>query len=304
MPHARVALARRLFAAGVLTLVLNDWVLKGSGLLPAWLTGKLSDIAGLTIAPVVLAALLTLARVPERVARLVAVASIGAAFAALKLDARAAAAYDGAVNATTRALSLPFVARTARDPSDLLALPLLGAGIWLSRRLSRDRGVLRSGALGLGLLACAATSPAYYLYDAHWGFQDARLDRMWAARLEHGAVVVQFGRQSNEGTFELGLELAAVDGVLSLDPKDVRVTLPNERVDAELPESPPAPLVVRPGETVRASYVFRPRGVTWPKGAPGSLDLSLMDGARRSSLRVALSFDERRLVDWSGAHLR
>ena len=43
--------------AAVLVLTLNDHVLKGSGLLPGWLTGKLSDFAGLFFFPLLLAAL-------------------------------------------------------------------------------------------------------------------------------------------------------------------------------------------------------------------------------------------------------
>ena len=54
----RRALATPLFATALLVLALNDHVLKGAGLLPGWLTGKLSDFAGLIVAPVVLAVLL------------------------------------------------------------------------------------------------------------------------------------------------------------------------------------------------------------------------------------------------------
>ena len=50
----------------LLTLAINDHVLKGGGLLPGWLTGKLSDFAGLVVLPVVLAVLL---RVRSRITR-------------------------------------------------------------------------------------------------------------------------------------------------------------------------------------------------------------------------------------------
>ena len=43
--------------AALVTLLVNDLVLKGSGLAPGWLTGKLSDFAWLIVAPVALAAL-------------------------------------------------------------------------------------------------------------------------------------------------------------------------------------------------------------------------------------------------------
>src|SRR5690349_2000892 len=44
------------FWAALFVLVLNDHVLKGSGLVPAVITGKLSDFAGLIVAPVLLCA--------------------------------------------------------------------------------------------------------------------------------------------------------------------------------------------------------------------------------------------------------
>jgi hypothetical protein len=42
----------------LIVLVANDHVLKGSALAPAWLTGKLSDVAGLFLFPILLTALL------------------------------------------------------------------------------------------------------------------------------------------------------------------------------------------------------------------------------------------------------
>jgi hypothetical protein len=44
--------------AALALLVLNDHVLKHAGVLPGWLTGKLSDFAGLYVAPALLASLL------------------------------------------------------------------------------------------------------------------------------------------------------------------------------------------------------------------------------------------------------
>ena len=51
---------------GALALLLvNDDLLKGRGIVPGWLTGKLSDFAFLVVAPVVFAALIP-RRVPGR----------------------------------------------------------------------------------------------------------------------------------------------------------------------------------------------------------------------------------------------
>src|SRR4051812_3923935 len=84
--------------AAVLVLAVNDHLLKGSGLLPGWLTGKLSDFAGLFFFPVLLAAVVRgahriVARRDLRDRRdLVAIAAsaaiaTGAVFTLLKLSA-------------------------------------------------------------------------------------------------------------------------------------------------------------------------------------------------------------------------
>src|SRR5690606_32162865 len=51
----RPSLLHPLFGAALLVLVVNDHVLKGAGALPPLVTGKLSDVAGLLVAPAVLA---------------------------------------------------------------------------------------------------------------------------------------------------------------------------------------------------------------------------------------------------------
>ena len=51
----RPQLALGTFAGALVVLLANDWLFKGHGILPNWLTGKLSDFAGLIVAPVSLA---------------------------------------------------------------------------------------------------------------------------------------------------------------------------------------------------------------------------------------------------------
>ncbi|MFO0608177.1 MAG: hypothetical protein U0324_33740 [Polyangiales bacterium] len=132
-------------------LALNDHVLKGRGLLPGALTGKLSDVAGLVVAPVLAAALLG-ARGRRGVAA--AFALVAAGFAAIKVSPAASGAYVGALAA------LGMRARNAVDPTDLAALAVLP----LAWRLCAERPVaaLRAGrqrlAVALGGLACVATS--------------------------------------------------------------------------------------------------------------------------------------------------
>jgi len=119
--------------AAVVVLVVNDWVLKPSAA-PGWLTGKLSDVAGLVFAPLVVTAVIDLAlfaaarlgaRVdpwlgPRRLAA--AIALTGAGFAAVKLSADAARAVAGV---------WPGDARIVADPTDLLALPALAVAAWI-----------------------------------------------------------------------------------------------------------------------------------------------------------------------------
>ena len=61
------ALASPGFALALVVLVLNDHVLKTA--YPGWITGKLSDVAGLVVAPLLLGVLLTAWRVPRPDAR-------------------------------------------------------------------------------------------------------------------------------------------------------------------------------------------------------------------------------------------
>jgi hypothetical protein len=116
--------------AAVGLLALNDHLLKGAGLVPAAITGKLSDFAGLFFFPLLLAGLARGAsaalrgRDIEDRRSLAAVAAIATAagFAAVKLLP--------AVNA--------LVARTwgvmVMDPTDLIALPMVGlAAAWMLR---------------------------------------------------------------------------------------------------------------------------------------------------------------------------
>ncbi len=122
--------------------VVNDWVLKPSSA-PAWLTGKLSDVAGLVFAPLVLTALVDLAlyaaarlgaRVdpwlgPRRLA--VAIALTGGVFAAVKISADVARAV---------ARAWPGDARIVADRTDLLALPALAIAAWIGwREIQRTR---------------------------------------------------------------------------------------------------------------------------------------------------------------------
>lgn len=129
-------------------LVLNDHVLKAR--FGTWWTGKLSDVAGLAVFPLLTCAALELAggRPVGRRGVVIAAALTGVGFAAIKLWGPAGELYRVGLAAAQwpfRALAalahgdaLPAVGRVqlTADPTDLLALPALAVSIWLvsSRR--------------------------------------------------------------------------------------------------------------------------------------------------------------------------
>lgn len=124
----------------ILVLLVNDWLAKPSQAVPAWLTGKLSDLAGLVAAPLVTTAALDCAlwlvsRLGPRLdfslrrGRLIgAVLACGAAFAAVKLSPAAAHGLERAAG------WIGFNWHVASDPTDLVALPGLAVAAWLGRR--------------------------------------------------------------------------------------------------------------------------------------------------------------------------
>jgi len=113
--------------AAIVLLAVNDWLLKGRA--PGWLTGKLSDFAGLLFFPLLLTAAWNTARWAlrrpcplTRRALVVAVVATGAAFVAWKLGG---------------------VLGAVRDPSDLLALVMLAPAYAIGRSEIRRRGKTR-----------------------------------------------------------------------------------------------------------------------------------------------------------------
>jgi hypothetical protein len=135
--------------AAIALTALNDHVLKGSGLLPGWLTGKLSDFTGLFFFPLVVAAVV---RAKTPAARAAVVIAVGALFAGLKLSPAACA-------------WIAPLAGVTPDPTDLVALPVLAlAWLWMARWRPSPRwnGLpwTRFVALGAAAVTSAATSPS------------------------------------------------------------------------------------------------------------------------------------------------
>lgn len=115
----------------------NDWWWKPTGALPAWATGKLSDVAGAIALPLVLTGVGDLmarglarcgARLDGTLRRwklAAACAATACAMVATKLSPTVAAAV---------ARAMGDGARIVADPSDLLALPAIAVAWWHGRR--------------------------------------------------------------------------------------------------------------------------------------------------------------------------
>lgn len=173
--------------AAVVVLAVNDHVLKGA--LPGWLTGKLSDVAGLVFAPLLATALLGLALAAarrlgaavdpslSRARLLAAIAIVGAGFALVEMWPPATAAYLAALDA----LHVPSTA--TRDPTDLLALPaLLGAYAIGRAEIAR---------LPLGRLAVLLADPSpSRLADVRRYADPAAVDQLLAAVTSRDAAAI------------------------------------------------------------------------------------------------------------------
>ncbi len=156
-------LGRPWFFVAVVVLALNDHVLKAAW--PGWVTGKLSDLAGV----LVVATLLAVLTGPTRGVLLAA-----AGFAALKT-------IPGVAEAASPVLGGGLV---LRDPTDLIALGVLPPLWWRLRHERPVRGNrVRRGWQAVGLvaavLATTATSqapPHYVTLGSGTGMVHARVD--------------------------------------------------------------------------------------------------------------------------------
>ena len=152
------ALASPGFALALVVLVLNDHVLKTA--YPGWITGKLSDVAGLVVAPLLLGVLLTAWRVPRPM--LVAIAVVGLGFTRHQDHGRGGRAPPARLWSLT---GVPTLIRA--DVTDLLALPALyGAWLMHASRVSEraratgesTRGAAPSGVALVPVTAVLATA--------------------------------------------------------------------------------------------------------------------------------------------------
>lgn len=138
-------LARPWFFAAVALLALNDHVFKAAW--PGWMTGKLSDFAGLVVVG-------TLASV--LIGRTWGTLLAGAAFIALKTVPGVAELAAPLLGGVTR-----------RDPSDLIALAVLAA-VWWALRSTPEPASIRRGWSALGLIAAVLATSATSQAPPHY----------------------------------------------------------------------------------------------------------------------------------------
>ncbi|MFF0771752.1 hypothetical protein ACFYUK_22895 [Nonomuraea wenchangensis] len=135
--------------AGVIVLLVNDHLLKQAW--PGFVTGKLSDVAGLLVAPPLLALLFL------RRADLAATLATGVLFALVKTTE------TGAEAASHVWTLVAGPSRVLADPTDLLALPALALAWWIRNRSLAAPSSPRARVLltaPLALLAVAASGAA------------------------------------------------------------------------------------------------------------------------------------------------
>ncbi len=134
--------------AAVIVLLVNDHLLKA--LWPGFLTGKLSDVAGLVVAPP-LVALLFLRR-----ADLAATLLTGALFTLVKTT------QTGAELASQVWTLVAGPSRVLADPTDLLALPALALAWWIRSAPTPPTRLRVLAGVPLAVLAVTATGAVTY----------------------------------------------------------------------------------------------------------------------------------------------
>jgi hypothetical protein len=207
-------------ATAVVVLIVNDHLLKGGPWLPSWLTGKLSDFAGLFFFPLLLVAIAQGLAGPRHRGALVAAAAAATAlvFSTLKL----VPALQG---------WLPAGVSIVPDPTDLLALPMVGlAVIWLGRP-RRPAGTFRAevarlAVIGLAVFGSAATSrpirrdpalPYWRVVSTSARTVECADIAMWVSKSGKTGVGVTLGLATQLATCSLELRSAHLraDGVTS-----------------------------------------------------------------------------------------
>jgi hypothetical protein len=271
MAPARRDLTHPIPLLAILLLVANDHLLKGSGLLPGRLTGKLSDVAGLFFFPLLLVSILDPVapqRVRGRPLALGCAAATGLVFAALKLSpqANALAARWGTF---------------ALDPTDLLALPALGLALLFLEARAPSTPAPRWFQAGTVLAAAAASlaspAPRYPRAYPRWQLVNPAEQTFACAR------VWPFVARSGKQGIGVGVEVLGEDC-------EVRASA-RLRVGAQVFAMEGVEPSVE--ATSRPRYLYLPipfdNNASWNRGErEGELELTITAGSERRISRILL----------------
>jgi len=239
--------------AATALLLVNDHVLKAA--VPGPVTGKLSDVAGLVVAPALLATLcaLVLPRLPARPVAVVAVVTTGLGFGWVK-------AFPAGAHVASAAWGLILPSRVLADPTDLVALPALAVAWWVWRRTWAEPRTAPPGRAGwtvsgravsvvrtvvvfpLAALAVGATTRPSYTADTR-------------ALVWHGQVVVgtRWGNPITYASSDAAGFVGTVDGLhwsrlSATDETEVRAGLPRTLITQScVPDEPAHCFRVVPG---------------------------------------------------------
>lgn len=277
-----------LVVSAVVVLLVNDHLLKGSGLVPGVVTGKLSDVAGLFFFPILLVALAqgvylaSRGRLPKNKRRLAIWATVatGVGFALVNLWVR----FNLFIERWWGGMTM--------DPTDLLTLPVL----WLSYRFmispKRRRPALASGprlkwaqlllagGAGLASIATPAMDPCRQVKVRNypvWQISEVAQTTRGCAEFN-----VWISRSGKEG---LGLTLRArnlVEDSCELTFSSIQVHVAREGHEGQLTDHE---IILLAGEEHHIYVpIFFPSESLWNAGErEGRLDMEFtVEGARKS----------------------
>ena len=258
--------------AAVAVLVLNDHVLKGANVLPALVTGKLSDLAGLFFFPILLSCLAERLFGARRGLDALCCVATATLFSVLK---------------TSPAASLWATrvwGEVVCDPTDLLALPSVVAAyacmmhdrrsdapVVTTSRTSRARSAFERLALVVAAVASLATSRPPRPFTA-WTVAGQNVHHAGCAALE-----VWVSKSGKEG---VGVSVASqADEACSVRVERATLAVGGRRFVSEA-----AGLEVVRGGTVYLPFLFDNEGL-WNEGErTGNLELDLVAGGERVRL--------------------
>lgn len=250
--------------AAAVVLVVNDQLLKAAAWPSAAVAGKLSDLAGLFLFPILATALTA-----RRLATAWVIAT-GVGFTLVKLSPGFNAAVEAAWG------------RNLLDPTDLACLPVLAfAWLYLQRGHAPSGSVRRAAVTGFIAVACAATpAPRYQRDYPFWQLGGETAPVLGCA--ETAAWVVKSGKTG----LGLTVRLHATGGACQVDLASATVRLANGGVAGGAPERRHIALARCQVEHVYVPFQFDSEAA-WNLGVrSGTIELVLATGLIRDEWRM------------------